>query len=88
MQLKNIFKFKKIISDLNSENNNSLFLPTSFFQNPSDFISLYSIPIITAIGIPNKNHNQSLRYYSPFSQIDHDILFHSDILLKYLIHLY
>ena len=83
-----IFNFKKIISDLNSENNNSLFLPTSFFQKPLDFISLYSIPIITAVGIPNKNHNQSFRFYSPFSQIDHDILGHNDILLKYLIHLY
>ena len=83
-----LIKFKKIINDLNSENNFSLFLPTSYFQKPSDFISLYSIPIITAVGIPNKNHNQTFRFYSPFSQIDHDILGHNDILLKYLIHLY
>ena len=83
-----MLNLKKIISNLNSENNFSLILFTSYFQNPLDFISLYSIPVITAVGIPNKNHNRSLRFYSPFSQIDHDILGHNDILLKYLIHLY
>jgi len=83
-----ISEFKKRIRDLNSENNFSLILFTSYFQNPSKFISLYSIPVITAVGIPNKNHNQSFRFYSPFSQIDHDILGHNYILLKYLIHLY
>jgi hypothetical protein len=83
-----LVNFKKIISDLNSENNFSLILFTSYFQNPLDFISLYGIPVITAVGIPNKNHNQSLRFYSPFSQIYHDILIHNDMLLKYLIHLY
>jgi len=85
---KSISKFEKIISDLNSENNFSLILFTSYFQNPSKFISLYSIPVITAVGIPNKNHNQTLRFYSPFSQIDHDILGHNPILFKYLINLY
>ena len=70
----------------NDENSFYLILFTSYFQNPSKFISLYSIPVITAVGIPHKSHNAD--YYSPFSQIEHDIFTHSEKLLKYLIFLY
>jgi hypothetical protein len=36
--------------------------------------------------VPNKTHNGD--YYSPLSQISHDILFHSRELRKYLLNLY
>ena len=78
-----IDNLRKIVND---ENSFYLILFTSYFQNPSKFISLYSIPVITAIGVPHKSHNAQL--YSPFSQIEHDILVHSEILLNYLIFLY
>jgi hypothetical protein len=80
------FKIDKLRKYINNENNFYLILFTSYFQNPSKFISLYSIPVITAMGVPHKSHNAEL--YSPFSQIEHDILAHSQILLKYLIFLY
>ena len=63
-----------------------LILFTSFFQKPSNFINLYSIPIITAIGVPHKSHNA--QFYLPFSQISHDIFTHSYLLLDYLNYLY
>jgi hypothetical protein len=69
-----------------TENNFYLILFTSYFQNPSKFISLYSIPVITAVGVPHKSHNAS--FYSPFSQILHDIFIHSSKLQKYLMFLY
>lgn len=64
----------------------SLVLFTSFFQKPSDFISLYSIPVLTIIGIPNKSHNGM--YYSPSTQIAHDFWAHSDCLIQYYNHIY
>ncbi len=70
----------------NDENKFYLILFTSYFQSPSKFISLYSIPVITTVGVPHKSHNA--QYYSPFSQIEHDIFTHTDMLLKYLIFLY
>jgi hypothetical protein len=79
----NIDELRKIVND---ENSFYLILFTSYFQSPSKFISLYSIPVIIAVGVPHKSHNAV--YYSPFSQIDHDIFDHSRILLKYLIFLY
>ncbi len=71
---------------VNDKNSFYLILFTSYFQSPSKFISLYSIPVITAVGVPHKSHNSL--FYSPFSQIDHDIFGHNNMLLKYLIFLY
>ncbi len=68
------------------DDNFYLILFTSFFQKPSNFINLYSIPIITAIGVPHKSHNA--QFYLPFSQISHDIFTHSYLLLNYLNYLY
>jgi len=70
----------------NDQNSFYLILFTSYFQNPSKFISLYSIPVITAVGVPHKSHNA--QFYSPFSQIEHDIFIHNYKLLKHLIFLY
>ena len=83
-----ISQLKNVLTHLNRENNFSLILFTSYVQNPQKFISLYSIPVITAVGIPFRVHNQSIKGYSPFSQIGHDILGHSIQLTKYLILLY
>ena len=71
---------------INNEINFYLILFTSYFQSPSKFISLYSIPVITVVGVPHKSHNAN--FYSPFSQIGHDFFGHSNMLLKYLIFLY
>jgi hypothetical protein len=79
-------KFVSLISKLNNINNFSLILFTSYFQNPSNFISLYCIPVITAIGVPYRSHNGT--EYSPCLQINHDILDHSEYLTEYLINLY
>jgi len=79
-------KFDFIISKFNNKNNFSLILFTSYFQKPSNFISLYCIPVITAIGVPYRSHNGS--EYSPCLQIEHDILDHSEYLTEYLINLY
>lgn len=76
----------KLRTYINNENNFYLILFTSYFQSPSKFISLYSIPVITTIGVPHKSHNAE--FYSPFSQIEHDFFTHSKTLLKYLIFLY
>jgi hypothetical protein len=76
----------KLRTYINNENNFYLILFTSYFQSPSKFISLYSIPVITIIGVPHKSHNAD--FYSPFSQIEHDFFAHSKMLLKYLIFLY
>jgi hypothetical protein len=82
----NLKKFYEIYQKFNDDNNFTLILFTSYTQNPTNFINLYSIPIITCLGVPNKTHNGD--YYSPFSQIDHDILFHSRKLRNYLLNLY
>ena len=79
-------EIKNIRIYTNDKNNFYLILFTSYFQSPSKFISLYSIPVITAIGVPHKSHNAD--FYSPFSQIEHDIFNHNTMLLKYLIFLY
>jgi hypothetical protein len=76
----------KLREYINNENNFYLILFTSYFQSPSKFISLYSIPVITVVGVPHKSHNAE--FYSPFSQIGHDFFGHSNMLLKYLIFLY
>ena len=80
----------RIIDELrilaNDKNSFYLILFTSYFQSPSKFISLYSFPVITAVGVPHKSHNSG--YYSPFSQIEHDIFGHNEMLLEYLKFLY
>ena len=82
----NLKEFYEIFQKFNNDNNFTLILFTSYTQNPKNFINLNSIPIITCLGVPNKTHNGD--YYSPFSQIDHDILFHSRKLRNYLLNLY
>lgn len=77
--------FKKIRNQI-KDNNFSLFLFTSYVQYPSKYINLYSVPIITCPGIPTKTHSGD--YYSPISQISHDIFVHVNILIKYLVNLY
>jgi hypothetical protein len=77
---------RDLYSDLNVENNYTLILFTSFLQNPSIYINLYSIPIITALGIPQKSHRGY--FYTPFSQIYHDIQDHNRRLSSSLILIY
>lgn len=67
-------------------NDFSLILFTSYFQSPTHFVNLYSIPVITAVGVPHKSHNGI--FYSPFSQIYHDIVIHSRHLIQYLKNIY
>jgi len=83
---KNLKEFNEIYQKLNDNNNFTLILFTSYTQNPINFINSFSIPIIICLGVPNKTHNGD--YYSPFSQINHDILFHSRTLRNYLLNLY
>ena len=76
LQLRELFK----------KNDSSLILFTSYFQSPTHFVNLYSIPVITAVGVPHKSH--SGKFYSPFSQIIHDITFHSRYLIQYFQYIY
>jgi hypothetical protein len=78
----NLFKiFKETLKD----NNYSLLIFLSFFQNESKYISLYSIPIIPVLGIEYDTHEG--RTYTPLDQINHD-LSHSNYLTYFLKHLY
>lgn len=63
-----------------------MILFTSYFQSPTHFVNLYSIPVITAVGVPHKSHNGI--FYSPFSQIHHDIVIHSRHFIQYLKNIY
>ena len=84
---KNTIKIVKLpITKLFNKNDYSLILFTSYFQSPTYFVNLYSIPVITAVGVPHKSHNGI--FYSPFSQIKHDILIHSRYLIKYFEYIY
>jgi hypothetical protein len=76
LQLRELFK----------NNDFSLILFTSYFQSPTHFVNLYSIPVITAVGVPHKSH--SGKFYSPFSQIIHDIIIHSKYLIQYFNYIY
>ena len=82
----NIEEFADIFKEFNNPNNFTLFIFTSYSPNPNNYINFYSIPVITCLGLPNKTHNGD--YYSPISQISHDILFHSRKLRNYLLNLY
>ena len=79
-----LIKYIKLI--INKKNNYSLVLLTSYFQKPVDFDSLFSIPIITIIGIPHKSHNGL--FYLPISQIFHEFIAHGTCLMKYHLHIY
>jgi hypothetical protein len=84
---KNTIKIVKLpIIKLFNKNDYSLILFTSYFQSPTYFVNLYSIPVITSLGVPHKSHNGV--FYSPFSQIKHDILIHSRYLIKYFEYIY
>ena len=84
---KNTIKIVKLpIIKLFNKNDYSLILFTSYFQSPTYFVNLYSIPVITSLGVPHKSHNGF--FYSPFSQITHDILIHSRYLIKYFEYIY
>ena len=76
LQLRELFK----------KNDFSLILFTSYFQSPTHFVNLYSIPVITAVGVPHKSHNG--KFYGPFSQIIHDITLHSKYLIQYFEYIY
>ena len=76
LQLRELFK----------KNDFSLILFTSYFQSPIYFVNLYDIPVITAVGVPHKSH--SGKFYSPFSQIIHDITIHSRYLIQYFQYIY
>lgn len=76
-----ILQFKELFK----KNDFSLILFTSYFQSPTYFVNLYSIPVITVVGVPHKSH--SGRFYSPFSQILHD-MFHSKNLIQYFNYIY
>lgn len=77
---------RDLYSSLNVKNDYILILFTSFSQNPSIYINLYSIPIITALGIPQKTHNGG--FYTPFQHIYHDIQDHNLTLSRSLILMY
>ena len=72
--------------ELFKNNDFSLILFTSYFQSPTHFVNLYSIPVITAVGVPHKSHNG--KFYGPFSQIIHDITLHSKYLIQYFEYIY
>jgi hypothetical protein len=74
------------IRELFKKNDFTLILFTSYFQNPIQFVNLYSIPVITAVGVPHKSHIG--KFYSPFSQIIHDITIHSRYLIQYFQYIY
>ena len=76
LQLRELFK----------KNDFSLILFTSYFQSPTHFVNLYSIPVITAVGVPHKSHIG--KFYSPFSQIIHDITIHSRYIIQYFQYIY
>ena len=76
-----ILQFKELFK----KNDFSLILFTSYFQSPTYFVNLYSIPVTTVVGVPHKSH--SGRFYSPFSQILHD-MFHSKNLIQYFKYIY
>ena len=79
-----LIKYIKFI--INKNNNYSLVLFTSYFQKPADFDSLFSIPVITIIGIPHKSHNGL--FYLPMSQIFHEFIAHGTCLMKYHLYIY
>ena len=80
-------KLKTYINDsIEKSNDYCLVLFTSYFQNPLNFLSLYGIPVITIIGVPNKSHNGI--FYSPSSQILHDFMTHGECLKKYYKYIY
>ena len=69
--------FKKTLED----NNFILIIFQSYFQKPSKFISLYSIPVIPILGIEYHTHGGGV--YSSIHHVHHD-LFHSIYLLYFL----
>lgn len=78
----NLFKiFRETLKD----NNYSLIIFQSYFQNPSKYISLYSIPVIPVLGIEYDTHEG--RTYTPLDQIGH-VLGHSNYLIYFLKNLY
>ena len=66
--------------------NGILIIPLSFFQSENKFINLYSAPIIPLLGINYRTHPHLNIAYLPFSQIDHDIRFHSKYLFIYYLY--
>jgi hypothetical protein len=63
------------------EDNFTLIIFQSYFQNPSKFISLYSIPVIPILGIEYDTHGGGV--YSSIAHVHHD-LFHA-IYLRYFL---
>lgn len=81
---KNINLFK-IFQETLKDNNYSLVIFQSYFQNSAKYISLYSIPVIAVLGIEYDTHEG--RTYTSLDQITHD-LGHSNYLIYFLENLY
>ena len=75
------YDLKAIFEKTLEEDNFTLIIFQSYFQNPSKFISLYSIPVIPILGIEYDTHGGGV--YSSLHHIHHE-LFHS-IYLRYFL---
>jgi len=75
------YNLKEIFRKTLEQDNFTLVIFQSYFQNPSKFISLYSIPVIPILGIEYDTHGGGV--YSSLHHIHHE-LFHS-IYLRYFL---
>jgi hypothetical protein len=75
------YDLKKFFAKTLEKDNFVLIIFQSYFQNPSKFISLYSIPIIPILGIEFGTHGGGI--YSSLQHVHHD-LFHAVYLLYFL----
>lgn len=75
------YDLKAIFEKTLEEDNFTLIIFQSYFQNPSKFISLYSIPVIPILGIEYDTHDGET--YSSLQHVQHD-LFHAVYLLYFL----
>jgi len=75
------YDLKKFFEKTLEKDNFTLIIFQSYFQNPSKFISLYSIPVIPILGIEYDTHGGGV--YSSLHHIHHE-LFHS-IYLRYFL---
>jgi hypothetical protein len=75
------YDLKKFFAKTLEEDNFVLIIFQSYFQNPSKFISLYSIPVIPILGVEYDTHDGET--YSSLHHVPHD-LFHAVYLLYFL----
>jgi len=78
------YNLKEIFRKTLEQDNFTLVIFQSYFQNPSKFISLYSIPVIPILGIEYDTHGGGV--YSSIQHVHHD-LFHAIYLRYFLNHI-